>query len=209
MKTTDTSKLALITIDMQTDTLAGRKLEIPGTSEILPNLVRTLQHARKKDIFIIHIVRIYLEDGSNAEPIRKKMILSGNKILSPGDDGTQIFRETLPDPSIRLDSENLLRGEPQYISEKEIILFKPRWGAFYNTRLNDILQAKNISSLCFIGVNFPNCPRTTIYEASERDYHIYAVKDAISGIYPQGEKELSNIGVVLMTTEEFIGSILV
>jgi hypothetical protein len=52
------------------------------------------------------------------------------------------------------------------------------------------------------GCNFPNCPRTTIYEASERDFKIVLAKDATSGIYAIGLQELRNIGVSVMSTEE-------
>jgi len=196
-------KLAIITIDMQRDTLDGRKLEIKGTSEIVDNLRKVVNQARQKGILIVHIVRIYLEDGSNAEPVRKEVILSGNKILSPGDEGTELFQEVLPEPDIKLDHATLLAGQSQKIGDNEIILYKPRWGAFYNTGLDQTLKKAGIESVCFIGVNFPNCPRTSIYEASERDYQVFAISDAISGIYDQGKKELHNIGVTLLTTEEF------
>jgi hypothetical protein len=55
------------------------------------------------------------------------------------------------------------------------------------------------------GCNFPNyCPRTTIYETSERDFRIVLVKDAISLIYDiRGLQELQNIGVSLMNTDEY------
>jgi hypothetical protein len=43
---------------------------------------------------------------------------------------------------------------------------------------------------------------TGIYEASERDFRIVLVKDAISQLYPKGEEEMKNIGVCLLTTHE-------
>ena len=54
----------------------------------------------------------------------------------------------------------------------------------------------------FLGCNFPNCPRTSIYEASERDFRVVVVEDAISGIYERGKEELRNIGVTIATAEE-------
>ena len=54
----------------------------------------------------------------------------------------------------------------------------------------------------FCGCNFPNCPRTSIYEASERDFRVVLAHDAISGLYERGERELANIGVRLMSTPE-------
>ncbi len=42
----DFSSTALITIDMQQDTLDGQPLEVPGTSAILPTLKQILQSFR-------------------------------------------------------------------------------------------------------------------------------------------------------------------
>ena len=50
-----------------------------------------------------------------------------------------------------------------------------------------------IASVCFY---------CTIYEASERDFRIITIKDAISGLYEQGEKEMRNIGVGVTTTRK-------
>jgi nicotinamidase-related amidase len=52
-----------------------------------------------------------------------------------------------------------------------------------------------------VGCNFPNCPRTSVYEASERDFRVVLVEDAISGLYPKGKEEMLNIGVQVMKTE--------
>jgi hypothetical protein len=42
-----------------------------------------------------------------------------------------------------------------------------------------------------------------MYEASERDYRIIAIKDAISGIYEQGINEMLNIGISVLHSAEF------
>lgn len=59
--------------------------------------------------------------------------------------------------------------------------------------------------MVFSGCNFPNCPRTSIYEASERDYKIALAEDAISGLYEQGKTELVNIGILVENTNNIIG----
>jgi len=59
----------------------------------------------------------------------------------------------------------------------------------------------------FCGCNFPNCPRTSIYEASERDFRTVIVEDAISGLYERGRQELINIGVAALTTAAVISTV--
>jgi len=54
------------------------------------------------------------------------------------------------------------------------------------------------------GCNFPNCPRTTVYEASERDFRVVFVPDATSGVYERGVRELENIGVAVKETDEAV-----
>ena len=103
-----------------------------------------------------------------------------------------------------MESEKLLNGEIQKVGTNEVVIYKPRWGAFYNTPLEDYLKLKGINSLLFSGCNFPNCPRTSIYQASERDYRVGLATDAISGLYPRGEKELQNIGVTLESSQHYI-----
>ena len=53
----------------------------------------------------------------------------------------------------------------------------------------------------------PNCPRTSIYEASERDYRIVLAEDAMSGLYERGVNELRAIGVRVMTVAEIIAAL--
>jgi nicotinamidase-related amidase len=57
----------------------------------------------------------------------------------------------------------------------------------------------------FAGCNFPNCPRTSIYEASERDFRIVLVSDAMSGLYERGDRDLRacrGIGVAVSDVTE-------
>ncbi len=197
----DFSSIALLTIDTQQDTLDGQPLEIPGTSAILPNMARLLAAFRASGHPIIHIVRIYKPDGSNVDACRKEAVERGRRILLPESAGSQLAPALLPG-AIELDAPRLLAGQIQHLGEKEVVIYKPRWGAFYNTPLLSYLQALEISTLAFTGCNFPNCPRTSIYEASERDFRVVLVSDAVSGLYERGAAELLNIGVSLLTTEQ-------
>jgi len=61
-----------------------------------------------------------------------------------------------------------------------------------------------VNTLVFSGCNFPNCPRTSIYEDSERDYKIALAEDAISGLYEQAINELLDIGVLIESTSNII-----
>lgn len=199
------SSAALLTIDTQKDfTLPGAPAEIEGTAEAVPQMRRLAETFRSEGAPIVHVVRLYEEDGSNVDRCRKESIESGAEIVKPGTDGAELVDELKPSTDVTLDADQLLRGELQNIGPKEWIAYKPRWSAFYRTRLDEFLAARSIDTVVVCGCNFPNCPRTTIYEASERDYRLVFVSDATSGVYERGIDELENIGVRVETTAETI-----
>jgi len=198
---------ALITIDTQRDTLDGQPFDIPGTSTILPRMTALLQAYRNAKKPIIHMVRIYKSDGANVDLCRKELVKQGAALVLAGSSGSQLAPDLLPRVGMELDTDLLLSGGIQTLESREVVIYKPRWGAFYNTLLEQHLRAEGISTLVFSGCNFPNCPRTSIYEASERDFRLVLVEDAISGLYDQGGREMPNIGVELLSTSEVIDAV--
>ncbi len=200
----DYASIALITIDVQRDTLDGQPFEIPGTSAALPHIRQLLQVFRRAGKPIVHMVRLYKPDGSNGDLCRRGLVEGGSRVLTPGSPGCELAEELLPDPNLRLDTDLLLEGEMQFFSSKEVVLYKPRWGAFYKTRLGAYLHEQGVSTLAFTGCNFPNCPRASLYEASERDFKIVLVEDAVSGLYERGKEEMRGIGVHVTSAKALI-----
>jgi nicotinamidase-related amidase len=199
----DWSNAALLTIDTQQDfTLPGAPAEIPGTAEVVPGIRRLVQAFREQNRPIIHAIRIYRPDGSNVDLCRRRDIERGKRVVLPGSDGAELVDELKPSPVIRLDAERLLAGDLQPIGPMEWIMYKPRWGAFYQTSLGEHLAELHVNTVVICGCNFPNCPRATIYEASERDLRVVFVTDATSGVYERGLQELQNIGVELVYSSQ-------
>lgn len=194
---------ALLTIDVQEDfTRPDAPAYIPGTDKILPALGQLTRYYRSKRRPVIHIVRLYRRDGSNADLCRRLHIESGNRIVAPGSAGAELVKELKPDVHVQLDHELLLKGKTQKLSRHEWALYKPRWGGFFQTGLEQMLREHGITTIVVTGCNFPNCPRTTIYEASERDFRAVLIRDAVSGLYEKGEQELHGIGVGIFSTNE-------
>ncbi len=195
----------LLTIDTQNDfTLPGAPAEIDGTAEAVPRIQQLVETFRTEDSPIVHVVRLYKEDGSNVDRCRRADIEDGAMIVRPGTDGAELVKELRPSPDVRLDADRLLEAEFQAIGSNEYVMYKPRWSAFYRTDLEDFLETRGVDTVVVCGCNFPNCPRTTVYEASERDYRSVFVPDATSGIYERGIRELENIGVSIKQTAETI-----
>ena len=198
---------ALVTIDSQVDTLDGQPLEIPGTSAAVSQIVALAAAFRGAGRPIVHVVRLYRRDGSNVDICRRSMVEAGAESLAPGSRGSQLAPEIVEHPSFELEAEELLEGRLQQVGPGEVVIYKPRWGAFYETPLDDHLRRQGVSTIVFCGCNFPNCPRASVYEASERDFRVVLAEDAVSGLYGKGRDELESIGVRLMSTAEVVESV--
>jgi nicotinamidase-related amidase len=198
---------ALISIDMQRDLLDGQPYEIVGTSaaaEAIGTLCEAFRAAEKP---IVHIVRLYERDGSNVDLCRRRQVEQGElNLVIAGSGGAEIAPQLAP-AGTSIDAELLLSGGVQEVGAGELVIYKPRWGAFYETPLEAQLRRRQVSTVVFCGCNFPNCPRTSIYEASERDFRVVVAEDAISGLYDRGREELRNIGAQLMPSDEIAAAV--
>ena len=112
---------ALITIDVQRDTLNDQPLEVPGTSNALPHIKQLLDTYRNCKLPIIYIIRIYKTDGSNVDLCRRTLVEKGTPILNEDSLGAELAKELFDDDIVRYDSKLLLSGGIQTITENEVI----------------------------------------------------------------------------------------
>lgn len=198
---------ALVTIDMQEDFLSGRPYGLAGTTEILPQLRLLVGSFRAAGRPIVHVVRLYEAGGGNADRVRRTLLGNGARIVAPGTPGSRLAPGLAPPDAPSLDPAQLLAGETQRLGDAEYAVFKPRWGAFYRTPLQALLDDMAVDTLAVAGCNLPNCPRATLIEASERDYRLALAIDAVSQSSEQGLREAAAIGVQLMTTAQIAAAV--
>lgn len=191
-------RAALVVIDVQNDFLGGGAAPIAGTDDILPALAETVSAFRDAGRPIAHIVRFYEPGGSDVDLPRREAVEGGQQIVAPGTPGSQIPLVLLP-TEVTLDSEKLLSGEPQALTAtgREVVFFKPRWSAFHRTALESWLREAGCDTIVVAGCNLPNCPRATLFDASERDFRTVLVTDAVSQVTPERVADLGRIGVQL------------
>ncbi|MCA1220960.1 cysteine hydrolase family protein [Streptomyces sp. 8L] len=192
---------ALLVIDTQHDFLSEAPYGVPGTTEILPALRRTVAAFRAAKQPVVHIVRLYEEGGANADLVRRQLLESGVWIAAPGTPGSEPAEGLLPEGAPVLDPALLLSGRFQQMGPYDYAIFKPRWGAFYRTCLEILLRDLGVDTAVFAGCNLPNCPRASIIEASERDFRVALVRDAVSRVTDAALSELAGIGVEIMETD--------
>lgn len=196
---------ALLVIDTQVDFVDGGAFPIPGTTQVLPAITRLLRAYRAAGRPIVHVVRLY--DGHDVDLCRRTLIACGAPIARPGSAGSQIVAELRPDHADPLDPDVLLGGRCQQLAEREWAMWKPRWGAFHRTPLDEHLRRLEVSTVVIAGCNYPNCPRAAVYGASERDYRVLLVSDAISGVTPHHLEEASRMGVVSAPSSDVTGDL--
>ncbi|MGH3873756.1 MAG: cysteine hydrolase family protein [Pseudonocardiaceae bacterium] len=198
---------ALLTIDLQHDFLSDSPYGVAGTTEVLPAVRRLVAAYRAAGRPIVHVVRLYLPDGSNADLARRAMLTSGAFLVLPGSPGSPLADGLTPDDAIELDHDRLLAGQLQCLGPGGHVMFKPRWNAFYGTGLNDQLRRTGVDTVVVAGCNYPNCPRGTSFGASERDYRAVVVTDAVSQWNDHARAELASLGVLAATITEVLAQL--
>src|SRR5207244_4399707 len=142
-------------------------LPVEGTKAVIPKLEALVAQWRETRRPIVHVMRIYKPDGSNVDLCRRTLV--GERcILAPGTPGVEVVDSLLP-RRLDYDWERLLSAEPLQLGEREWIMYKPRWSAFQRTGLGDLLAGEGVTTVVVAGCNFPNCPRSTVYDATARD----------------------------------------
>ncbi len=189
---------ALIVVDLQQDTLDGGPFEIGGTSAIVATATRLVEGFRAARRPVAHVVRLYVPGDRDADLLRREMVEQHRAPLAPGTPGARIAEGVLP-RGVDLDATLLLSGAPQHVSAAEAIFYKPRWSAFFRTGLESWLLERGCDTVVVVGCNLPNCPRTTLFDASERDLRAVLVTDAVSQVTAERLADLELIGVRLMS----------
>jgi nicotinamidase-related amidase len=198
----DLGRSALVIIDTQVDFVDGGACPIPGTTQILPNIAHLLAAYRDAALPIVHVIRLY--DGDDVDLPRRAAIAAGAPIVQPGAVGSQIAPELRLAGAPDLDAPTLIAGHLQNLGPHEVAVWKPRWSAFHRTALNQHLADRGVHTIVFAGCNYPNCPRASIYDASERDYRVLIASDAISGVEDHHLEEAGLIGAIHASSDSII-----
>lgn len=198
-------RAALILIDMQHDFVTGAA-PVPGTEEVVAAVTQLAAAFRAAERPIAHVVRLYPPGDSDVDSLRRAAVESGARIVAPGTAGAEIVTGLLP-VDAALDSSLLLSGRVQHVGAREIIIYKPRWSAFHRTELDEWLRNNECDTVVVAGCNLPNCPRATLFDASERDFRAVVVADAVSGRSAARLDDLALIGVAAASVEDVCAAV--
>jgi ureidoacrylate peracid hydrolase len=159
--------------------------------EMIPNLQRLLEHARRQGMLVVYTAHVHRRDGSDMglygeiwEPIAKHAALVDNE---PGID---IYSAVKPEKG-------------------EIIVKKHRYSAFFGTDLDMILRRRKVETVAITGVTTENCCHATARDAMFHDYRVAFISDATGtfdypdvgfGTIPAREVHRITLGILGVST---------
>jgi nicotinamidase-related amidase len=187
------SKTALLIVDMQNDYVHpdGRGF-VPDAAHRAPAIGMLLEAFREARQPVIHAVRSYRPDTWDVERFRVPYFQAGRGFFIEGTWGAQISERLVP-----------VEGEP--------VITKQRFSAFAFTELDLLLRRAGITRLVVAGVNLPNCPRTTMFDAIGLDYDVVAPTDALATANEDTRQanisDLAAVGVRIATAAEIAAEI--
>jgi biuret amidohydrolase len=165
------SQTALLMIDLQQEFFVEGIGEcVDEMRAILPRAERVLASARKLGCKVIHTRESYRPDMSDVHAFRKSLNYVGEtaplgRFCILGEPGHEFVDSVKP-------------------QNGEVVIDKASFGAFYNTRLEALLQQDGIECLIICGVTTQCCVHSTLREAVDRGYWCLTLADCCASSDP-------------------------
>ncbi len=152
------ARTALLNVDMQNCFVHGSPIAAPDAPVILERVNRLAAACRRAGILVIHASIVVRPDGSNLGVLSEFSPPVREGILNKGSESAALHKGLVVDA-------------------RDILLEKPRFGAFHGTDLELILRARGIDTVIISGVATNVCCETTAREAAVRDFHVFFLSD--------------------------------
>ena len=188
-------KTALLNVDLQNLFVQDSPIAAPDGLAVIQRVNRLSAACRRLGVPVVHTLHVTRPDGSNVGVL--------GEIIPPVKDGL-IASGSAP---ARLHSS--LHVEPT-----DIVLEKPRYGAFHGTDLELILRARGVDSVIITGIATNVCAETTAREACVRDFRVFFTSDGTAtndmGGVPRAELQRATLAVLafgfaqVLTVDEMI-----
>ncbi len=151
-------RTALLNIDMQNCFVENSPVAAQNGRVILERVNRLLVECRRVGCTVIHTAHVLREDGSNGG------------ILAETIDAVRLGVINRGSLSARLHAD--LNIQPD-----DILLEKPRFGAFHGTDLELILRSRALDTVVISGIATNVCCETSAREAAVRDFKVIFLSD--------------------------------
>jgi nicotinamidase-related amidase len=151
-------RTALLNVDMQNCFVHGSPLSAPDGLVVQDRINRVAAACRGAGIVVIHVSHVLRPDGSNTGLLSELAPIVKQGIINKGSESAALHKGLVVDRS-------------------DILLEKPRFGAFHGTDLELILRSRGIDSIIVTGIATNVCCETTAREAAVRDFRVFFLSD--------------------------------
>lgn len=151
-------KLALLNVDLQNLFVEGSPIAAPDGVAVVERVNRLSAVCREHGVPVVHTLHVTRPDGSNVGVL--------GEIIPPVKEGL-IARGSFP---ASLHSK-------LHVAPSDILIEKPRFGAFHATDLELILRSRGIDSVIITGIASNVCAEMTAREACVRDFRVFFMSD--------------------------------
>jgi ureidoacrylate peracid hydrolase len=154
-------QMALINVDMQNCFVEGSPISAVDGLAVMDRINRLSAVCRDAGILVVHTRFVLRSDGSNMGVLGMLAPPVKAGILNRGADSAALH------PRLVVGSE-------------DILLDKPRFGAFHGTDLEMTLRSRGMDTIIISGIATNVCCETTAREAMVRDFKVFFLSDGTS-----------------------------
>ena len=154
-------RTALVNVDMQNCFVHGSPFSASDGLAVQDRINRVAAACRAAGIVVVHTSHVLRPDGSNIGVLGEIAPIVKKGIINKGSQSAALHNGLLIDPS-------------------DILLEKPRFGAFHGTDLELILRSRGIDTIIVTGIAANVCCETTAREAVVRDFRVFFLSDGIA-----------------------------
>jgi nicotinamidase-related amidase len=156
----DPSRTAVIDVDMQRCFVEDTPLAAPEGRAVLERVNTLVRACRDAGALVVHTRGWMRPDGADVGPVMAELVPPFIvELYTAGTASAELHPALDVDPS-------------------DLVLDKPRYGAFHATELELVLRGRGIDTVIVTGIATNVCCETTAREAAVRDFHVLFVGDA-------------------------------
>ncbi|MFO1465598.1 MAG: isochorismatase family cysteine hydrolase [Steroidobacteraceae bacterium] len=175
--TVEPARLALLTIDLQRCFVSETPLATASGLSLIHRLNPLVALCRRAGILIVHVSHVLRPDGSDAGVLAQIAPVVRQGVIAKGSAAASLH------PALD-------------VQQGDVLLDKPRFGAFHGTDLERLLRSRGIDSVVIGGIATSVCCETTAREATVRDFRLFFLSD---GTTNAGAGDLSPQEVIQAT----------
>lgn len=152
------TRTALVNVDMQRCFVEATPLASPDGLDLVDHLNTLIRACREAGMPVVHTRGWMKADGSNLGVMGELVPAFIVDLYTEGSESAELH-------------------DALDVASDDVILNKPRYGAFEGTDLERILRSRGIDTVIISGIATNICCDTTAREAAQRDFRVFFLSD--------------------------------